>query len=293
MIVVTTPTGQIGSQVVRALLSADEAVRVIARDPARIAPGIRGKIEMVQGSSDDDDLLQRAFDGAESLFLVVPPSFAATDVAEYYLRFTRPACRAALERGVRRIVAVSALGRGLPLDGGLVTDSFAKDEEIERTGIDFRALWCPGFMENMLRQLDSLRRNGSFFFPSRPDVKMPQVATRDIASVGAKLLIDRTWTGQGGVAVLGPEDLSLDDMASIMTAVLKKPIRYVQVPAEEYKAQLIHFGASEHFAQRLLDMAAAKDNGMDNSVPRTPENSTPTSFKQWCEEVLRPAFLNE
>ncbi len=92
--------------------------------------------------------------------------------------------------------------------------------------------------------------------------------------------------------MLGPEDLSLDDMASIMTAVLEKPIRYVQVPAEEYKAQLIRFGASEHFAQRLLDMAAAKDNGMDNSVPRTPENSTPTSFWQWCEEVLRPAFLN-
>lgn len=130
-----------------------------------------------------------------------------------------------------------------------------------------------------------------FFFPSRPDVKMPHVATRDIASTGSKLLIDRSWTGQGGVAVLGPEDLSLDDMASIMTAVLEKPIRYVQVSAEQYKAQLIHFGASDHFAQRLLDMAAAKDNGMDNSVSRTPENSTPTSFRQWCEEVLRPAFL--
>jgi uncharacterized protein YbjT (DUF2867 family) len=292
MIVVTTPTGQIGSQVVRNLLSAGEAVRVIARDPARIAPEIRDKIEIVQGSSDDEELLQRAFDGAESLFLVVPPSFATTNITEYYVRFTRPACRAVLARGVKRIVAVSALGRGFPLDGGLVTDSFAKDEEIERSGVDFRALWCPGFMENMLRQVDSLRRQGMFFFPSRPDVRAPYAATRDIASTGSKLLMDRSWTGQGGVAVLGPEDISLDDMASILTIVLEKPIRYVQVPAEDYKAQLIRFGASEHFAQRLLDMAAAKDNGMDNSVPRTPENSTPTSFRQWCEEVLRPASLN-
>ncbi len=292
MIVVTTPTGQIGSQVVRELLSADEAVRVIARDAARIASETRTKIEIVQGSSDDEDVLLRALDGAESLFLVVPASFATTDVKEYYLRFAQPAARAVQARGVQRIVAVSALGRGLPLDGGLVTDSFAKDEEIERTGVDFRALWCPGFMENMLRQLDSLRHQSRFFFPSRPDVRVPYVATRDIASTGSKLLMDRSWTGQGGVAVLGPEDLSLDDMASIMTAVLEKPIRYVQVPAEAYKAQLIRFGASEHFAQRLLDMAAAKDNGMDNSVPRTPENSTPTSFWQWCEEVLRPAFLN-
>jgi hypothetical protein len=57
-------------------------------------------------------------------------------------------------------VAVSALGRELPRDAGVVTDSSAKDEEIERTGLDFRALWCPGFMENMLRQLESFKHIG-------------------------------------------------------------------------------------------------------------------------------------
>jgi hypothetical protein len=34
---------------------------------------------------------------------------------------------------------------------GPVSASFAKDAEIEKTGVDFRALWCPSFMENMLR----------------------------------------------------------------------------------------------------------------------------------------------
>ena len=28
------------------------------------------------------------------------------------------------------------------------------------------------------------------------------------------------------------------------------------------------------------------------SQPRTPENTTPTSFRQWSEEVLKPALLN-
>jgi uncharacterized protein YbjT (DUF2867 family) len=39
MIVVTTPTGNIGSQVVKHLLAANEAVRVIVRDPANIEKG--------------------------------------------------------------------------------------------------------------------------------------------------------------------------------------------------------------------------------------------------------------
>ena len=38
-------------------------------------------------------------------------------------------------------------------------------------------------------------------------------------------------------------------------------------------------------------MAIAKDNGLDNALVRTEENTTPTSFTAWCEEVLKPAFL--
>jgi hypothetical protein len=41
--------------------------------------------------------------------------------------------------------------------------------------------------------------------------------------------------------------------------------------------------------QVMAEMAAAKNAGLDNAVPRTPENTTPTTFRQWCEEVLEPA----
>jgi uncharacterized protein YbjT (DUF2867 family) len=222
---------------------------------------------------------------------VVPPDFATNDINEHYLRFTRPACKAMTSRGVKRIVSVSGLGRGIAINAGLVTASFAKDAQIERSGVDFRALWCPGFMENLLRQVPRLKEQGVFSGPSRPDVKSPQVSTRDIAASAARLLLDRSWTGQGGLAVLGPEDLSIDDLAAIMTEVLGKPIRYQAVTAEAYKAQLMSRGASEAFAQGLVDMFAAKDNGLDNHESRTAGNTTSTTFRQWCEDVLKPAFL--
>ena len=50
MIVVTTPTGNIGSLVVKDLLSAGEAVRVIVRDQAKLSTEIRGRVEVVEGS---------------------------------------------------------------------------------------------------------------------------------------------------------------------------------------------------------------------------------------------------
>jgi uncharacterized protein YbjT (DUF2867 family) len=192
--------------------------------------------------------------------------------------------------GVTRIVTVSGIGRRSTAKAGVVTSSLAKDIELERAGLHVRALWCPGFMENTLRSLESLRSQGAYFAPSRPDVKRPLVATRDIAAVGARLLRDRTWTGPGGVAVLGPEDLSLDDEAAIMTDVLGRPIRYQQVPAAGYKAQLLQHGASEDFAQGLLDMHEAKDEGLDLTEPRTADNTTATTFRAWCTAVLKPAF---
>ena len=80
-------------------------------------------------------------------------------------------------------------------------------------------------------------------------------------------------------------------MAQVMSEVLGKPIRFQQIPFEAYTSRFIELGMSEAMAQGMTDMAAAKDNGLDNAEPRTAENTTPTSFRQWCEDVLKPAIM--
>lgn len=289
MIVVTTPTGKIGSQLIPHLLGAGEKVRVIARDPAKLSPEIQGKVKVVQGSANDPAVLNKAFEGAEAMFWLLPPPFNAHNVKEYGLSFTRPAADAIKAQGVKRVVAVSSLGRDLGRNAGLASLLHVMDEVLESTGVDYRALWCPGFMENMLTQIEPIKHQGVFFLPEKPNVKTPLVATRDIAATAAKLLMDKSWTGQDGMGVLGPEDLSLNDMAEILSDVLGKPIRFQQIPGDVYKAQLMKIGASEAMAQGLVEMYAEIGEGLYGSVPRTPENTTLTSFRQWCEEVFKPA----
>ena len=79
-------------------------------------------------------------------------------------------------------------------------------------------------------------------------------------------------------------------MAQIKSEVLGKPVRYQQIPAEALKNRLTGAGMSEAMAQGTVDMMVAKDQGLDNAEPRTPQSATPTSFRQWCEEVLKPAL---
>jgi uncharacterized protein YbjT (DUF2867 family) len=292
MIVVTTPTGRVGSKLVAHLLLAGKDVRVIARDPARLSSTIKNQVNVVEGSADDPAVLDKAFAGAEALFWLLPPPFRADDIEAYGLRFARPAAEAIRVRGVRWVVAVSSLGRGLPGEAGLASLLHRIDGVIESTGVSYRALWCPGFMENLLMQAKSLKHQGTFFQPVKPDLKMPHVATVDIAGAAAKLLLGTSWTGQGGVAVLGPEDLSFNDIADTMSDVLGKPIRCQQIPLDDYREQLLKAGASETMAQAIVEMSAAVGEGLYNAEPRTPENTTPTGFRQWCEQVMKPAVLS-
>src|SRR5690348_2680343 len=256
MIVVTAPTGLIGHQVLNNLLESDEPIRVIARDPSRLPAHTRERVEVVQGSHGDRDVVTRAFAGADSVFWLVPPDPKAKSVEAAYVDFSRPACAAFKSQGVGRVVGVTALGRGTPwaAHAGLVTASLAMDDLIARTGVSFRALTMPSFMDNLLRQAGSIRDRGVFVSPISGDRTLPICATRDIAAVAARLLLDHSWSGNGHVAVLGPEDLSFNDMARIMSEVLQRPVRFQQIPGEAFKARLLERGMSEAMAQGNLDM---------------------------------------
>src|SRR5437016_11293969 len=94
MIVVTAPTGLIGHQVLNNLLNSDEPIRVIVRDPSRLPAHTRERVEVVQGSHGDLDVVTQAFAGADSVFWLLPPNFQAESVESAFIDFTRPACNA-------------------------------------------------------------------------------------------------------------------------------------------------------------------------------------------------------
>jgi uncharacterized protein YbjT (DUF2867 family) len=290
MIIITTPTGAIGHQVLEHVLHSAEPIRVIARDPSRLSAGVRERVEVIEGSHSDGDVVTRAFAGGDAVFWVVAPDPRAQSVEAAYIDFTRPACHAFKKHKVKRVVGISALGRGTPwaANAGLVTASLKMDDLIASTGVSYRAVTNPSFMDNLLRQVELIKNQSMFSLPISGDLKQPSACTRDIATTAANLLLDKSWTGVASVPVLGPEDLSYNDMARIMSEVLGKPIRFQQSSIESLKARMMERGMSEAMAQGHADMWNAYGKGLDNAESRTAKSTTPTSFRQWCEEVLKP-----
>ncbi|MCW2410386.1 MULTISPECIES: NAD(P)H-binding protein [unclassified Sphingobium] len=287
MIVITAPTSQIGSKLVGMLLDAGAPLRLIVRDAGKLPEGVRDRVELLEGSHGDPAIVDRAFDGTDALFWLVPPDVTKTQ-EQAYLDFTRPAAEAIRRHAVPRVVAITALGRGTPWQdrAGLVTTSLRMDDLLMASGAAYRGLAIPSFMENTLRQAAVIREKGLFFGPIRPDCKLPFTATRDMATAAARLLTDRDWTGQSDLPVLGPEDLSFDDQAVILSEVIGRPVRYQQISFDQFRQQFLDRGASESFAQGYVDMYRAKDEGIDNVARRSPETSGQTSFRTFCEAIF-------
>lgn len=292
MIVITTPTGQIGSQLLTRLLDGSEPIRVIARDPSRLQAQVRERVQVIEGSHDDPAVLDRALAGADALFWLVPPSLAGVSRKQRYLEFAQAAAAAISRQGVSHVVGVSSAGRGWPTDAGLLTAAFEMDAEIERTGVAYRSLSMPYFMENLLGQLDAIRGQGACFYTVPADRPLASVATRDVAATAAALLADRSWDGRQRVPVFGPDRLSPNQMAEVISDVLGRAVSYRQVAIPDFEAILRERGASEGVARDFGKLAAAVNDGIYDSdwalaIP------TPTDFRTWCEQVLAPAARGE
>jgi uncharacterized protein YbjT (DUF2867 family) len=104
VIVVTTPTGQIGRPIIDRFLGVGEEIRVTARAPSRLSPQVRDRVSVVQGSHGDIDVVAEAFADADCEFWLVPPNARADSPERYYLHFTQPASEAIKNQGVRRVV---------------------------------------------------------------------------------------------------------------------------------------------------------------------------------------------
>jgi hypothetical protein len=42
-------------------------------------------------------------------------------------------------------------------------------------------------------------------------------------------------------------------------------------------------------AQDMAAMTKAQNNGIYDAEPRDPSSAAPTSFRQWCQDILKPA----
>ena len=223
-IVITTPTGNIGSRTVKQLLKAGADVSVIVRQPEKLSDSIRNRVNVHQGSLTDASLVTKAFKGARAALWVTPPSFTHPDVAAYHSELGAVAATAIKESKIPYVVNISSAGAQLdnagPVSGlGIVERRL---NEVAENVIHLR----PGFfMENYLLELEAIKKDGAVYSLIPADIPYPIIATQDIGDVAAELLLETKWSGRSARGLLGPADMTFANAAKILSDSIGKPVR--------------------------------------------------------------------
>nr|WP_119612004.1 NAD(P)H-binding protein [Streptomyces acidiscabies] len=287
MIVVTTPTGQIGHLLLAALMAARADLRVIARDPDRLTPAVRSAVDVVPGSHADPDVLDKAFTGADQVFWLVPPTPSAATYRAHFDAFTTPLVKALTAHRIRRVVTVSTLGRGIARDAGLISATLDLDDAIRATGVAHRAVCPPFLMENLLRQADAIRDTGVLRLALERDQVLRTCAVADVATTSARLLLDEAWSGQEDVPVVGPDALTPDEMAAVLGEVLGREVTFERTTSAQQSEAMRRGGVPEGWIQGMTEMTRAQNEQgfYGSSAPSTP-TTAPTSLREWSRAHL-------
>lgn len=285
-IAVSTPTGNVGSHVVAMLLRAGLRPSVLIRDPARLDPATAERVDAVAVDQNDGDAVVAATAGADALFWVDPPTMADDPIA-HYARVGANAASAITANSITRTVFQSSVGAEKRYGAGEI-DGLARTEELlNDTGASVLHLRCGFFFTNLLLQLDAIRA-GVIPLTLPVDQPMPWVAPRDIAEVAVHRLLSGDWSGQQVQAVHGPENLSWEQAAAIITQATGHRLRAEQVPDEQMRRILSDAGMNHAAVEAVMGMSTGLRDNFTPEQPRDLSTTTPTTLASWAYDVLRP-----
>jgi uncharacterized protein YbjT (DUF2867 family) len=293
MYVITGATGNTGSEAAQVLLKKGEKVRVLGRSADRMKDLAAQGAEPVVCDVTDAATLAAAFAGARAVYAMIPPNLAAPDARAYQDRVS-DALAAALEKsGVKHVVSLSSIGADKTEGNGPVAGLYILEHKLDRIpGLNVLHLRAGYFMENTLAQIGVIKSMGMLAGPLRGDLKLPMIATRDIGRFAAQALLKLDFTGQSTRELLGQRDITMDEVAKIIGPAIGKPsLSYSKVPDMMLKPALTSMGMSSDVAGRILEMSAALNSGHMRALePRSPANTTPTSFEAFVAEEFLPAY---
>jgi len=287
--VILGATGNTGSIIADFLLSKGKKVRVVGRDAERLQRFVRKGAEAFIGDVSDAVALTKAFSDARAAYLMLPPITSREDQE----RESDAIAKAVTESGLGYAVYLSSYGAHVPEGTGPVTGLHSSEQKLNAiVGLNVLHLRAAYFMENNLAAISMIHGMGMFGHALLPDLKMPMIATRDVGDYAAQRLLDLDFSGKQTRELLGERDLSMTEATAAIARGIGKPdLRYGQFSYDQVQQGLEQMGMPPKKAAVYIEMFKAINAGvLAAQEPRSPENSTLTSFEEFVQDVFAPAY---
>jgi uncharacterized protein YbjT (DUF2867 family) len=260
MLLVTGATGTIGRPLVDLLAGAGAEVRAVTRNPQ--AAGLpAAHVEVVQGDPSRPDTIAPFLEGVTALFL--HPRAVGNPAVEL-LALAR-------ERGVKRVVALSAMNVDDDLDEQPSRFRGDRNKEVEDaavgSGLEWVSLRSSSYATNSIRAWGAQIRAGDVVRGPYAAFAESEIDPRDLAEVAARALLTDDLVGRR-LQLTGPQSLTHEEMVATIGSVIGRSLLYQEVPPEAARQGMVANGLPEPFVEALMARYA---RGVGQAAPVTGE----------------------
>lgn len=278
-VLVTGPTGKVGRRLIPLLARRGVTIRAAGRTLVQARTGI----DPVRFDWADESTYETARKGVDAMYLV-PGAVPQPEHADH----VRALLAGASDAGVGRIALLSVYG----LDQAPPEDPLRRIESaVESSGVPYTIVRPGAFMQNFsdgLRWFESLaegiRERDEIVHPGG-DGLVSYVSAEDIAAVVAVALTEDGHEGRA-YAPLGPEPLTLTQVADHISWVTGRRIRYVEADRASTRDALLAAGASPAAAEHNSELHSYAFNsgvfGALNDDILTVTGRPPVSFGEFA-----------
>lgn len=283
--VITGATGHTGKPIALGLLEQGQKVRIISRSADKAADLTARGAELFRGDTTDVELLKKALTGADALYAMIPFDAGAADYTESQKSHVRALAEAVRATGTPYVVTLSSVGAHLKEGAGVVQGLAYLEEQLDAIeGVNTMHLRATYFMENTLAQVGAIQYMGVMASPVKGDLKIPMVATRDIAAVALRRLLALDFSGKNHQYVLGPREVTYREVASTYGQVIGKPeLAYHTATYEDGADAMLQMGLGVSVVDRMTEFIRSLNNGrVLEDAHRDADNTTPTDIEEFA-----------
>ncbi len=269
-ILVTTPSGKVGQELVRLLQQGGATLRLGAHSVEKARAAFPG-LEVVRLDHTEPATHAAAVQGVDALYLASPGDFPSAP--------EKALVDAARKAGVKKVVKLSAMGveqSDNPLR--------QVEEHIRASGLAFTFLHPTWFMQNFTTGMAGALKSGTLAEPAA-DARTAFIDTRDIAAVAARALLEPGHEGQT-YTLTGPQLLSRAEVASAVGREIGRTIAYLPVTDEQFRAAVKGM-LTPSYTELLSHLYAAVRAGHTSVTTDTVQKvlgRAPISFAQFVKD---------
>jgi NAD(P)H dehydrogenase (quinone) len=283
MILITDANGHLGSATIDFLKkkNSNAKLKALVRSEEK-GKDLKAKgVEIAIGDYTNYDSLVNAMKGVETLLLV-----SSSTMGDRYAQHAN-AIKAAKVNGVKHIVYTSVLKANPNSKFSAGIDHYKTEEEIKNSRMNYTIMRNTYYADFLPNIIGNAVESGAIYY-SAGNGKVNFALRNEMAEANAVVLSDPSAHQNKIYEITSGSVYNFDEIASMLSEITGKQIKYVDIPVEALKENIINFGMPKEVADLMGSIAESMKAGEFDFVDPTLEKligRKPTDLKDFLKNV--------